>query len=369
MVSLATSRASPDFDRIGRPVPNGWVARMLRSPSEVGSSTDRRSSGAELKWALHARGWWRVPSLLPAVAELEHVGRERAVTPRAFKRVLLAAHSQLKSRDTAALERLVGKAYVDGLQNVTMFLTSRALGWQTISDFGAFELIAKYRRSGTGPYDYFVSLGQLMVLAREINLILGWSRPATRPRYCELCWRVSMTSKRCCPVHSATTTADHPADSRSVELQPVLAHDSYWYAHRPAFRLAFQAELERLTKEDRRRRSRTAWREAVKSRRQWLWIANHRPEVFVLASDLLDLDSGAVSLADLVQRLDFVSQERAAERRLRLEFHALMTQDPVAVFDQLLRAEAWLRVANERSSNWGGARVNAGRPAIKRPQH
>lgn len=332
---------------------------MLHCDRPVDAVKERGLNADYLEFALYFRGWRRVPSLIGAVKEFADIGRQQAISPRAFKRVLLEAHNHL---DRATLGRVVGNAYVDEIQNVSMFLSSRVLSWQTISDFGASQLVARHGRKRKGPYDYFVSLGQLMIFAREINLVLGWSRPATLPRYCDLCWRVSVTSRPCCPVHSATTTSDHAADDRMVQRQPALARDTYWYAHRPAFRLNVESETRKLVRVDRQLGLRTMWKGAVEAGKPWVWVARHRPEVFLLLSDQAKGGGGDAPLTEIVTNLDFVPNERPRERRLRTAFHEYLAQDPVAIFDMILRAESWLLAANLRQSKWGGARLNAGRP-------
>ena len=48
--------------------------------------------------------------------------------------------------------------------------------------------------------------------------------------------------------------------------------------------------------------------------------------------------------------------------RKRVAFHCSLLDDRKAIFDLLLRAEAWLGAAAERRASWGGSRVGAGRP-------
>lgn len=47
----------------------------------------------------------------------------------------------------------------------------------------------------------------------------------------------------------------------------------------------------------------------------------------------------------------------------REALHRDLVDDHAAVFDLLLRAEAWFGAAAERRAGWGGGRAGAGRPA------
>ncbi|AYF88818.1 hypothetical protein D6Z43_17325 [Pseudomonas sp. DY-1] len=108
---------------------------------------------------------------------------------------------------------------------------------------------------------------------------------------------------------------------------------------------------------------RSQWREAIEIVRVAPWLERYRPHVWQFVIERVGRPGGAFMLPTLIRALDDHSLEIGEMREQRADFHRDLVDDLTAVFDLLLRAEAWLGAAAERRDNWGGGRAGAGRPA------
>jgi hypothetical protein len=349
---------------MGRRRPNQVAAWIRFTPSMSAANqrqADRSAAAKRLQMLLAIKhGWMRVPAVAQCVESLARLGAERAITPRVFKAVLREANASMLEPGPARAQQLFGKAFVLNLLEVEAFLASKTLSWQTISDYGA-SLAARSRRK----HDYFVSLGQLMVIARSINTELEWARPAAVPTFCGMCWRFTMTDRKYCPMHSPVAAAAEGGGGRRRETgnETIGLGGTYWSARK--LLPMFEAQVRTLRGVDRKQLLRSSWRDFAAHGDVSLWLLMHRPHVYgVVASNVADVGPDA-AIPALVQALDSVPGESRQERNARRVFHGYLEDDAAAVFDMVLRAEAWLSAANERTSRWGGARAGAGRPALK----
>jgi hypothetical protein len=345
---------------IARRRPNQVGAWIRFAPVAKGSNhraADRSWSAKHLQFLLSVRGWMRVPSVAQCVESLAHLGSERAITPRVFKTVLRHANASLLEFGPARAQQMFGRDFAMSLLEVDAFLASSTLSWQTIADYGA-SLAARSRRK----HDYFVSLGQLMVLARSINAELQWTRPVAMPTFCGMCWRFTMTDRKYCPMHSPAPSVEGVGHIRQRKMadESTASSDTYWAARK--LLSTFTTRLRVLRGVDRKHLLRSSWKVFVARGDMGLWLLLHRPHVYeAVALPLADVGPDEL-VATLVRVLDSVPTESRQERQARQVFHHYLDDDLVAVFEMVLRAEAWLSAAHERRSKWGGARVGAGRP-------
>ncbi len=337
-----------------RPTPNqvtSWVRRRSTPGGRAFSTKD-----FQVLLSVKYR-WVRVRSVAHAVDALAQRGAAQAITPRVFKSVLREVNSTLLAVDPARLQQAFGKAFLATLEEVDGFLASRTLSWQTISDYGV-RLIARSRRR----HDYFVSLGQLMVLARDINREMEWSRWPSSPDFCRMCWRFTMTDHKYCAIHRPGVSASPHGRAPVAEttLNKLAPRDTYWSARKT--RSTFSTQVRKLQSLARKHLLRSSWKASAARGDVSLWLLMNRPRVYAMCTAALRRVGTDEAISTLVDVLDCVPGESRQERGIRSVFHSYLAGDVAAMFDMTLRAEAWLAAVEERRVQWGGARAGAGRP-------
>ncbi|WP_417663133.1 hypothetical protein [Pseudomonas sp.] len=292
-------------------------------------------------------GYLRVPIWRPLVADILQQATVEALKPIVFKRVLKRHVSQVLERMVRCPSLTDQQRLVDGLSSALVFLNRQELSW------GAFgEMGHSLSFPGRTSPDLLVSLGQLMGAGQAINEILGYKKTPVR-RFCSMCWRFVLSGKKHCRAHQV------PIGGASEKLSH--GPDNYWFCRK--LLPQFTEHVRRLSNQARKEKLRSWWKEAIEDAQVIPWLERHRPLTWQLVVRRVGRLEDAAVLPALIQALDDHDLEVGVLREQRSAFHRSLLDDRKAVFDLLLRAEAWLRAAAERRGNWGGSRVGAGRPA------
>lgn len=303
-------------------------------------------------------GWLRVPMWRPFVADISRQASAEALRPIIFRRILKEHVSQVLERVVRCPNLADYQWLVDGLNSALAFLNGRKLSWVTFSEMG-HALISPGRASP----DLLVSLGQLMGAAQAINVIFGYAQEAPVPCFCSMCWRFVLNGNKHCRVHRVPIGG--VSEEQSHQLRP--RSDDYWFGRKLSPQ--FTEHLRRLSNQARKEKLRSWWKEAIEAAQIVPWLERYRPLTLQLVVRRVGRLEGAAVLPTLIQALDDHDLEVGVLREQRSAFHRSLLDDRKAVFDLLLRAEAWLGAAAERRAGWGGSRVGAGRPEkrLKRP--
>lgn len=302
-------------------------------------------------------GWVWVPTWCPLVADISQQASSEALKPIFFKKILKRRVSQALEREVHRPSLEDHQRLVDGLNSVLVFLSGRKLGWKEFGRMGnSLSLPGR-----TSP-DLLVSLGQLMGAGQAINEILGYKKTPAR-RFCSMCWRFVLSGDKHCRAHRVPIGGT--SEEQSHQLRP--RSDNYWFGRKLAPQ--FAEHVRRLSSQARKEKLRSWWKEAIEAAQIVPWLERHRPLAWQLVVKRVGRLEGAAVLPALIQTLDEHDLEVDVLREQRSAFHRDLLDDRKAVFDLLLRAEAWLGAAEERRASWGGSRVGAGRPEkrLKRP--
>lgn len=312
------------------------------------NTIDQTPSELEVKLCIR-HGWLRVPMWLPLVADISQQAAVEALKPIVFRKILKRRVSQTLEREMRRPSLEDHQRLVDGLNSALVFLNGRKLGWEAFGKMG--DSLSFPGR--TSP-DLLMSLGQLMGAGQAINEILGYKTTPAR-RFCSMCWRFVLSGKKHCRAHQV------PIGVASEKLSHQLrsGSDNYWFCRKLSPQ--FTEHLRRLSNQARKEKLRSWWKEAIESTQIVPWLERHRPLAWQLVVRRVGRLEGAAVLPSLIQALDDHDLEVGVLREQRSAFHRSLLDDRKAVFDLLLRAEAWLGAAAERRAGWGGSRVGAGR--------
>lgn len=292
--------------------------------------------------------WLRVPVVLVAIKNIELAGGKKAVTPREFKAILAELNERVLRGNISGPYGSEGRQFVSIAEEVSEFLNSKTLSWEKIAEYGR-----ELESSRSGGFDYFVSLGQLMMLCREINIVLGWMPKPWAPSFCDVCWRFVMGKRKRCSIHTQVDYSGFLRGSKS-DAEREACRDNYWSARRLA--PTFLQNLRFISSVDKRELRRSGWRDAISRGDLADWLKRNRPIVYgLLESEIRNAPLGGI-VPLLVERLDYVEGESLVEKKCREEFHAKLVSNRRDVFDMVRRAEAWLSAQAARRSNWGGVR-------------
>lgn len=296
-------------------------------------------------------GWLRVPMWRPLVVDLSRQALTEGLRPIMFRRILKRHVSQvlaslMPSPGFADCQRLV-----DGLNSVLAFLKGRKLSWARFSEMGKILVSS----DGSSP-DLLVSLGQLMGSAQAVNVIFGHAEEAPEPCFCAMCWRFVLNGNKHCRLHRVPIGGI--SDERAHQLPQ--RSDDYWFGRKLSPQ--FADRLRRLSSHARREKLRSCWKEAIETAQIVPWLERFRPLTLQLVAGRVGRLEEMAVLSALIQTLDDHGSETGVLGEQRAAFHRSLRDDRKAIFDLLLRAEAWLGAAAERRASWGGSRVGAGRP-------
>lgn len=308
-----------------------------------------RFPDTRLSVVLHIKyRWVRVLDILGTIKSLELAGGVKAVTLMRFKRIL----AELIGRELRT--KRVGLGEAENLrfhaiaEDVAKFLNSKTLSWEKIEEYG--QELASGRNGG---FDYFISLGQLMMLCRVINVVLGWKPEPWTPSFCSVCWRFVMSNRKYCSKHAQVDYSGLLQWDRSDAVSE-RGPDNYWSARRLA--PSFLQSLRSIALVDKRELRRSGWRDAISRGDVANWLKSHRPMVYGFLEPKIRSASPEDVMYLLIAELDFVEGESAIENRRRADFHEQLVGNRRDVFDMVQRAEAWFSAQAERRSNWGGVR-------------
>lgn len=296
-------------------------------------------------------GWLCVPMWRPLVADISRQALTEGLRPIMFRRILKRHVSQVLARVTRSPSFADCQPLVDGLNSVLAFLEGRKLSWARFSEMGK-TLVSS---GGLSP-DLLVSLGQLMGSAQAVNVIFGHAEEAPEPCFCAMCWRFVLNGNKHCRLHRVPIGGI--GDERSHQL--LQRSDDYWFGRKLSPQ--FTDRLRRLSSHARKEKLRSCWKEAIETAQIVPWLVRFRPLTLQLVAGRVGKLEGIAVLPALIQALDDHCSEAGVLREQRAAFHCSLLDDRKAIFDLLLRAEAWLGAAAERRASWGGSRVGAGRP-------
>lgn len=326
---------------------------------EAASERRKAMSGSRLRLLLQARHAWRpIPILEPLIDRFAESGASGPITLRMFKDELYEVNRRIHdSLGRLTLGGEAGESFKNDLAYVLPLLKSRNTSWADISAAGR-HLATDDEGSHHG---YFVSLGKLMWLGRRINSEVGRLREPSVPCFCGLCWRIVVTSGKYCAVHAPTSRGEPRRKLKAgPSVHSAIRHESYWASRK--LKPAFEAHYRWITSRSRAKGLRSSWRAAVNGQMIAEWLEEHRPKVHALVKTSIRKYRHQDIIAVIVRALDRVSGESGQERNRRDQIEKIFCQDLGAVFELILRAEAWLDASDERRCNWGGSRQGAGRP-------
>lgn len=290
-------------------------------------------------------GWWRVKAWVPLVVELSEQAAKETLRPVHFRLALKKHVSALIVEVEAHAELPEGERLIHELSSACTFLGGRELRWATFAKQGR-----SLSRSALAP---IVSLGQLMALGPEIKVFCGHKASPPSRRFCAMCWRYVLGAGKHCREHRV------PAGGSAG--QSSQARDGYWFCRKLSPQ--FNDHIRVLSSHARRETLRSRWRKAIEIARVTPWLKRYRPHAWgVVVGRVGRPDEGSV-LPAIVRALDDHGPEFGEMLEQREALHRDLVDDHAAVFDLLLRAEAWFGAAAERRAGWGGGRAGAGRPA------
>lgn len=292
-----------------------------------------------------AHGWWLVDEWLSLVVELSDQAAKETLRPVHFRLALKKHVSALIVKVEAHAELPEGARLIQELSSACTFLSGRELGWATFAKQGR-----SLSRSALAP---IVSLGQLMALGPEIKVFYGHKASPPSRRFCAMCWRYVLGAGKHCREHRV------PAGGSAG--QSSQARDGYWFCRKLSPQ--FNDHIRVLSSHARRETLRSRWREAIEIARVTPWLKRYRPYVWWFVVERVGIPDEASVLPTIVRALDDHGLEFGEMLKQREDLHRDLMGDRTALFNLLLRAEAWLGAADERRAGWGGGRVGAGRPA------
>lgn len=292
-----------------------------------------------------SHGWLRVGLWRSLVADISwHVGIE-ALKPIVFRRIL----KRHVSEQLEKVERCSGlpdaQELIEGLRSASSFLSGRDLSWELFAEKGRSLSCVPSHSS----LPALVSLGKLMALGPAINVLFEYVEAPPAPCFCGMCWRFVLNGEKYCRTHRV------PAGKTGQQGR--LDHDDYWFGRK--LLPQFAEYIRRLSSQARSEKLRSQWK-AVTDIAPWL--ERYRPLVWRFVVGRTGKPEDASVLLSVIQALDEHNLEVGVLNEERAVFHSSLLLDRKAIFDLLLRAEAWFGAVAERRASWGGRRVGAGRP-------
>ena len=288
--------------------------------------------------------WVFVQPLAELLDHLVLAGKNRPLTLPVFKH-------WMRLHVVPVLASNLPPELLNDAHRLDSFLGKRDVSWQKMRQFGHTYAL------GMAMHPYLVSVGQLMMVAREINRLLGWGEVRQHALFCEFCWRFKLGSGKYCAVHSTKRVKKEmrPAEDNCL-LGWVRNGDYYRYSH--SLKKPFDSNLHQIRRIDKRQLAKSSWNTALAEGALHGWLAHHRRTVCIAICHVLDEsgDSVEVELSKLVHALDTVAGESQAQMQRRADFHRMLVADRAAIFEMLQRAEAWLAAAQARRKKWGGAK-------------
>lgn len=289
--------------------------------------------------------WWRVGMWRMLVADISRHAAKEALSPLVFKKIL-KRHVLKQMEEVECCSGLAGaQPLLNGLRSANSFLCGRDLSWQAFSDKGRSLSCL----SGHSSPPALVSLGQLMALAPAINVFFEHADAIPAPSFCAMCWRFVLTGEKYCRVHRVPVAG--------AGKQSPHRDDGYWFGRKLSSQ--FVEHIRRLSSQARRERLRSGWKQVADIA---FWLERYRPLVWEVVLKRVGRPEEDSVLLVVIQVLDEHSLETGVLKERRTVFHSSLLANRKAIFDLLLRAEAWLGAAAERRANWGGSRIGAGRP-------
>lgn len=292
-----------------------------------------------------SHGWWRVGMWRSLVVDISRQAVKEALKPIHFRQ-LLKRHVSERLEEVELYSGLPdGMPLVDGLRSVGSFLSGRELSWEAFAEKGRSLSCLPSRSS----LPALVSLGQLMALGPAINVFFEYVEAPPAPRFCGMCWRFVLSGEKYCRAHRVPVSKAGEQGRRD--------HDDYWFCRKLSPQ--FADYIRRLSSQARSEKLRSQWKGVTDIAP---WLERYRPLVWRFVVERTGKPEEASVLPIVIRVLDEHRLEVGELNEQRAVFHNSLLADRKAIFDLLLRAEAWLGAAAERRSKWGGKRVGAGRP-------
>lgn len=295
-----------------------------------------------------AHGWWRVKEWLPLVVELSEHAAKETLRPVHFRLALKKHVSARIAKIEAFTDFPDGPRLVGELCSASIFLSGRRLRWTAFAEQGR-----SLSCTSNGSPPLIVSLGQLMALGPEIKVFYGHKASPPSRRFCAMCWRYVLGAGKHCREHRVPAGGSTGHSSQ--------AGDGYWFGRKLSPQ--FNDHIRVLSSQARSEKLRSQWREVIGIARVVPWIERYRPHAWRFVVGRVGRPDEASVLPTIVRALDDHGQEFGEVLDRREALHRDLATDRAAVFDLLLRAEAWFGAAAERRASWGGGRAGAGRPA------
>lgn len=312
---------------------------------------ERRAQGIE-STELHAfvtalcsrHDWIFVRSLAESLEHLIRAGKRRVMLPVFKQWMRLHVVPVLESHLPLSL---IGEA--DWLDS---FLSNRDVSWQQMWQVGYTYAL------DMAPHPCLISVGQLMMLGKNINRLPGWQADQYPTQFCEFCWRLKQRSGKYCTVHSTSQGNEGSRQEAGNILWNWVANGDYYrYSH--SLREAFESSLRQVQRMDQRNKAKSSWHAAIGEGWLRVWLAQHRRTVYMAIGHALGEPSedtdGELEL--LLTLLDTSPSDGPFQAERRKIFHRTLAADRPTIFEMLQRVEAWLLAAQTRRKKWGGATV------------
>lgn len=288
--------------------------------------------------------WVFVRSLAESLEYLIQTGKRRTMLPVFKQWMRLHVVPVLESH---LPQNLIGEAHW-----LDSFLTNRDVSWRQMWQVGYTYAL------DMAPHPCFISVGQMMMLGKDINHLPGWQTDHHPTQFCEFCWRLKRRGGKYCTVHSTSQDRDRPQqDVTNILWNWVAKGDYYRYSH--TLREAFESNLHQVQRMDRLKKAKSSWHAALWEGWLRVWLAQHRRTVYMAIGHALGEPSEDVDgeLELLLTLLDTAPGDGPFQAERRKTFHRTLAADRPTIFEMLQRAEAWLLAAQTRRKKWGGAKV------------
>lgn len=212
---------------------------------------------------------------------------------------------------------------------------------------------------------YFIHTCGLLKVFPEGYLNLTSTLDCSVFKYCKYCWRLSIPGRLICPTHSSPSHVEKskPAIAENTEVKRASAEKKA--AQRQ--KVAFDDRIRKILSAEIQEFHATSFTADIllpdTCRKEWL--IKRRPQLAeMILTQEADLSDESI-IESLLTNFHQVSDESNAVNLAYAEVNSRIQSDPQLIWPMLLRLDSWLWVRREKSKNWGGLRVGAGRKSTR----
>lgn len=181
-------------------------------------------------------------------------------------------------------------------------------------------------------------------------------------RFCKYCWRTAILGRLICYDHASVVVDGSAKIPRALASEAKTAAARRKQANRQ--KQKFDAAISKLlTREvEEFHDSEFTADVLLPQSGRHDWLVRRRPRVAQLLSEAGTEVSDDNMVGLLLKLLHDSESLQGVWRTTYVRINTTITQIPELIWPILIRAESWLLVREQTHNNWGGIRVNSGRP-------